>query len=171
MSVLRLMSVGLGMFTVYRRLRINHFLLIIWILVVLKKLIAEMYVLRALLYLGIKVFFLDYLVFSSAIPTENVKLFYHAIFLVIVCFPFSVWLYLFPLYRNRITAGSKFCPVWSESSLSAWKKLGSLATHWAHNEDSGQTGRMPGWSESSLGAQSFCWFCHEAAQIRIRDRW
>ena len=23
----------------------------------------------------------------------------------------------------------------------------------------------PGWSESSLGAQSFCWFCHEAAQI------
>ena len=34
-------------------------------------------------------------------------------------------------------------PVWSESSLSAWRKLGSLATHWAHNEDSDQTGRMP----------------------------
>ena len=34
-------------------------------------------------------------------------------------------------------------PVWSESSLSAWGKLGSLATHWAHSEDSGQTGRMP----------------------------
>ena len=33
-------------------------------------------------------------------------------------------------------------PVWSESSLSAWRKLGSLATHWAHSEDSGQTGRM-----------------------------
>ena len=27
-------------------------------------------------------------------------------------------------------------PVWSESSLSAWRKLGSLATHWAHSEDS-----------------------------------
>ena len=27
-------------------------------------------------------------------------------------------------------------PVWSESSLSAWRKLGFLATHWAHNEDS-----------------------------------
>ena len=26
-------------------------------------------------------------------------------------------------------------------------------------------GGCPGWSESSLGAQSFCWFCHEAAQI------
>ena len=26
-------------------------------------------------------------------------------------------------------------------------------------------GRCPGWSESSLGAQSFCWFCHVAAHI------
>ena len=34
-------------------------------------------------------------------------------------------------------------PVWSESSLSAWIKLGSLATHSAHSEDSDQTGRMP----------------------------
>ena len=28
-------------------------------------------------------------------------------------------------------------PVWSESPLSAWRKLGSLATHWAHSEDFG----------------------------------
>ena len=28
--------------------------------------------------------------------------------------------------------------------LSAWRKLGSLATHWAQSEDSDQTGRMPG---------------------------
>ena len=34
-------------------------------------------------------------------------------------------------------------PVWSESSLSAWRKLGSLATHWKHSENSDQTGRMP----------------------------
>ena len=47
-------------------------------------------------------------------------------------------------------------PVWSESSLSALRKLGSLATHWVHSEDSDQTGRI-------LGAQSFCWFCHGAA--------
>ena len=26
-------------------------------------------------------------------------------------------------------------------------------------------GGCPGWSESSLGIQSFCWFCHAAAQI------
>ena len=29
------------------------------------------------------------------------------------------------------------------SSLSAWRKLGSLANHWAHSKDSDQTGRMP----------------------------
>ena len=26
-------------------------------------------------------------------------------------------------------------------------------------------GGCPGWSESSLGAESFCWFCHEVAQM------
>ena len=26
-------------------------------------------------------------------------------------------------------------------------------------------GGCPGWSESSLGAHSLCWFCHEAAQL------
>ena len=31
------------------------------------------------------------------------------------------------------------CPVWSECLLSARRKLGSLATHWAHSEDSDQT--------------------------------
>ena len=34
-------------------------------------------------------------------------------------------------------------PPWSESSLTAWRKLGSLATHWVHSKDSDQTGRMP----------------------------
>ena len=33
--------------------------------------------------------------------------------------------------------------VWSESSLSTWRQLESLATHWAHSDDSDQTGRMP----------------------------
>ena len=34
-------------------------------------------------------------------------------------------------------------PVWSESLLSAWRKLGSLVTHWVHSKDSDQTGQMP----------------------------
>ena len=28
-------------------------------------------------------------------------------------------------------------------------------------------GGCPGWSESSLGSQSFCWFCHEAFQMLL----
>ena len=43
--------------------------------------------------------------------------------------------------KTHISLG--ICPVWSESSLSTWRKLGTLATHWAHSEDSDQTGRMP----------------------------
>ena len=43
--------------------------------------------------------------------------------------------------KTQISLG--ICPVWSESSLSAWRKLRSLATHSAHSEDSDQTGRMP----------------------------
>ena len=34
-------------------------------------------------------------------------------------------------------------PVWSESSLSAWRNLCSLVTHWVHSENSDQTGWMP----------------------------
>ena len=58
-------------------------------------------------------------------------------------------------------------PVWSESSLSAWRKLGSLATHWSTAKTLTRLSGCPGWSESSLGAWSLCWFCHEAAQIII----
>ena len=132
--------------------------------------------------------------------------------------------------KTQISLGIR--PVWSESSLSAWRKLGSLATHWAHSKDSDQTGWMPRliwvfagctvtllvlsccgsnytnitlwqqpfwttkcmknlvlthlshdmtkwvcaqqrlrsswasvWSESSLGAQSFCWLCHVTAHF------
>ena len=43
--------------------------------------------------------------------------------------------------KTQISLGIR--PVWSESLLSAWRKLGSLATHWAHSEDSDQNGWMP----------------------------
>ena len=42
--------------------------------------------------------------------------------------------------KTQISLGVR--PVWSESLLSAWRKLGSLATHWALSEDSDQTGRI-----------------------------
>ena len=42
--------------------------------------------------------------------------------------------------KTQISLGIR--SVWSESSLSAWRNIWSLATHWAHSEDSDQTGRM-----------------------------
>ena len=56
-------------------------------------------------------------------------------------------------------------PVWSESSLSAWRKLGSLATHWAHSED------WSDWADAQADLSlrwahmPHCWFCHVAAQL------
>ena len=44
------------------------------------------------------------------------------------------------LTKTRISLGIR--PVWSESSLCAWRKFGALATHWTHSEDSDQTGRI-----------------------------
>ena len=43
--------------------------------------------------------------------------------------------------KTQISLGIR--PVWSESSLSAWRNIGSSATHWAHSKDADQTGRMP----------------------------
>ena len=45
-----------------------------------------------------------------------------------------------PPAKTQISLGIR--PVWSESSLSTWRKLGSLATRWGDSEDSDQAGRM-----------------------------
>ena len=45
--------------------------------------------------------------------------------------------------------------VWTESSLSAWRNIGSLATHYAHWETLIRLDGCPGWSESLLGAHVF----------------
>ena len=42
--------------------------------------------------------------------------------------------------KTQISLGIR--PVWSKSSLSAWRNIGSLAVHWNHSKDSDQTGRM-----------------------------
>ena len=42
--------------------------------------------------------------------------------------------------KCRISLG--ICPVWSEFSLSTWRNLGTLATHWLQSEDADQTGQM-----------------------------
>ena len=43
--------------------------------------------------------------------------------------------------KTQISLGIR--PVWSGSSLSAWRNLWPSANHWAHREGSDQTGRMP----------------------------
>ena len=53
------------------------------------------------------------------------------------------------------------------SSLSAWRNLGSLATHWAHSEDSDQTGWMPRLICVCWAHRSYCWFSHDEAQLWI----
>ena len=45
------------------------------------------------------------------------------------------------LVKTQISLGIR--PVWSESSLSAWRKVRFLATYKEHSEDSDQTGWMP----------------------------
>ena len=55
--------------------------------------------------------------------------------------------------KSQISLG--IYPVWSESSLSSWRNLGSLATHWVHSE---KTLIRLGWSESTLSAYHFVGF-------------
>ena len=56
-------------------------------------------------------------------------------------------------------------PVWSESSLSTWRKFGSLAIHWAHSEDSDQAGRMPKLICLRRAHMPFCRFCRALAHM------
>ena len=59
--------------------------------------------------------------------------------------------------KNDLCAQRRLRSAWASaqsdrSSLSAWRNLGSFTIHWAHSEDSDQTG-CPGWSEFLQGAQ------------------
>ena len=66
--------------------------------------------------------------------------------------------------KTQISLGIR--PVWSESSLSSWRKAWVLSCPLSTQRRLlVRLGGCPGWSESSLGAQSFCWFRHEAANI------
>ena len=65
--------------------------------------------------------------------------------------------------KTQISLGIR--PVWSVSSLSAWRKLGSLATHWAHSEDSDQTGQMSRLNWVFAGRTSTLLVLHEAAHF------
>ena len=53
-----------------------------------------------------------------------------------------IWASSWQNQQNGMCAQRRRSPVWSVFA-SAWRKLRSLATHWAHSEDSDQTGRIP----------------------------
>ena len=64
------------------------------------------------------------------------------------CHKESMLVALWQNQRNGMCAQRRLRSAWEstqsdQSSLSTWRKLGSLATYWAHNEDSDQTGQMP----------------------------
>ena len=70
--------------------------------------------------------------------------------------------------KTQISLGIR--PVWSESSLSAWRKLGSVATHWAQAKSLIRLGGCPS-SDLSLrwAHMSVCWFCHGVAKMQINS--
>ena len=63
--------------------------------------------------------------------------------MMLIMLTMLIWASSWQNQQNGMCAQRRLRPVWSESSLSAWRKLGSLATHWAHSKDSDQTGQMP----------------------------
>ena len=59
-----------------------------------------------------------------------------------------IWAASWQNKRNVMCTQRRLRSAWAsaqsdQSSLSTWRNLGSLATHWAHSEDSDQTGWMP----------------------------
>ena len=92
------------------------------------------------------------------------------------------WHSLHMMPRESITISDKWAASWQNqqngmcaqpksslgikfSSLSAWRKPGSLATHWAHSEDSDQTGWLPRLIWVFAGCTVILLVCHEAAQM------
>ena len=67
--------------------------------------------------------------------------------------------------KTQISLG--ICPVWSESSLSAWRKLGTLATHWAHSEDWSDWANAQADLSLCWAHTYFCWFCHVVAHMQV----
>ena len=64
--------------------------------------------------------------------------------------------------KTQISLG--ICPVWSVFAV-RMKKAWVLSYPLRAQRRLIRLGGCPGWSESLLGAQSFCWFCHEAAHL------
>ena len=60
--------------------------------------------------------------------------------------------------KTQIILGIR--PVWPESLLSAWRNLGSLATHSVHSEDWSDWANAQADLSFRWAHMPFCWFCH-----------
>ena len=67
--------------------------------------------------------------------------------------------------KTQISLGIR--PVWQSLRCPHEETLGPQLPNEYPAKTLIRLGGCPGWSESSLGAQSFCWFCLEAAHFRI----
>ena len=66
------------------------------------------------------------------------------------------WVAAWQNQQNYLCVHRRLISAWAsaqtdQSLLSAWRNFGSLATHWAHSEDTDQTCGCADWSESLLG--------------------
>ena len=64
--------------------------------------------------------------------------------------------------KTQISLGIR--PVWSVFAVRSMGSQGPKLSSCAQRRLI-RLGECPGWSESSLGAHSFCWFCHVAAHV------
>ena len=76
--------------------------------------------------------------------------------------------------QNDLCAQQRHWSSWAstqsdQSSLSAWRSIGSLATHWAHREE--WSDRVDALADLSLRLVHllFCWFCHAPDQYLSCD--
>ena len=72
------------------------------------------------------------------------------------------------------TAKTQIClaisPVWSESLLSAWRKIRSWAIHWAHSEDWSDWAVVPPDLSLRWAHIPFCRLCHALTPMSITFR-
>ena len=89
---------------------------------------------------------------------------------IIVLAAGRIWAASWQNQQNGICAQRRIRSAWAstqsdQSSLSAWRKLGSLAIHWVHSKDSDQTGRMPRLIWIFAGCRVILLVCHEATHL------
>ena len=85
-----------------------------------------------------------------------------------------IWATAWQNQQNYLCVPQRLRSAWAStqsdlSSLSAWRNLGSLDTHWAHRED----WSVWAYAQADLSLcwehRSFCWFCRAAAHFINTD--